>query len=410
VAEGGALLRRYTGLNRYRGFESLPLRHCLFLVVAALLGACSTPKPAEPVVTKHRMHAGVYYSPQLLEARFMRGSLAPVQQSMFGHSMLDIELGPPSVEFYDQSLKQVFENVTRVDRIEARDVDVLVVASLEHFDLPHGVSALGGYRPEEHAIIFRTTLQDKSGAPLASWTVHGTADHRSGMLWASGSRFNLFQAYLSDARKKFVADFEREAGGALAALVARRGSTAVPEDLRNVALRASVEAFPDVDSAHAARLRQFGILAVRVKAWSPLDRSVIVRASDMRLRLADGRLVEPAARSAIALAHQRTVQPEKPTLMQALNPLLGDPVLGVVRTEISPVYASDSQQQLAYQRVAAASFGERTLGRGREEQGFVFFHLAPGPEVRDAQLTGWIVDPRCGCGSYAVSPLGDALQ
>ena len=26
VAEGGALLRRYTGLNLYRGFESLPLR------------------------------------------------------------------------------------------------------------------------------------------------------------------------------------------------------------------------------------------------------------------------------------------------------------------------------------------------------------------------------------------------
>ena len=31
MAEGGALLRRYTGLNRYRGFESLSLRqtvHC----------------------------------------------------------------------------------------------------------------------------------------------------------------------------------------------------------------------------------------------------------------------------------------------------------------------------------------------------------------------------------------------
>ena len=27
MAEGGALLRRYTGLNPYRGFESLSLRH-----------------------------------------------------------------------------------------------------------------------------------------------------------------------------------------------------------------------------------------------------------------------------------------------------------------------------------------------------------------------------------------------
>ena len=38
MAEGGALLRRYTGLNRYRGFESLSLRHTL---LAALLAAAA---------------------------------------------------------------------------------------------------------------------------------------------------------------------------------------------------------------------------------------------------------------------------------------------------------------------------------------------------------------------------------
>jgi endonuclease YncB( thermonuclease family) len=37
VAEGGALLRRYTGLNRYRGFESLSLRH-LFLALSLTAG------------------------------------------------------------------------------------------------------------------------------------------------------------------------------------------------------------------------------------------------------------------------------------------------------------------------------------------------------------------------------------
>ena len=30
MAEGGALLRRYTGLNPYRGFESLSLRQTAF--------------------------------------------------------------------------------------------------------------------------------------------------------------------------------------------------------------------------------------------------------------------------------------------------------------------------------------------------------------------------------------------
>ena len=36
MAEGGALLRRYTGLNRYRGFESLSLRHSFLAVLLAL--------------------------------------------------------------------------------------------------------------------------------------------------------------------------------------------------------------------------------------------------------------------------------------------------------------------------------------------------------------------------------------
>ncbi|HVJ10247.1 MAG TPA: hypothetical protein VNC62_01625 [Burkholderiales bacterium] len=337
----------------------------------------------------------------------MRGSLAPVQQSLFGHSMLDIALGPPAVEFYDQVLQQVFEKVTRVDGMDAKHVDVLVVPSLEHFDLPYGISALSGYRAEEHGIAFRTTLYDRSGAPLASWVTQGTADHRSGMLWASASRFNLLQAYLADARQKFLAGFEREA---LVALAARREAAPAPEDLKTVALGASVEAFPDVDAAHAARLRARGVIAVRVTARSPLERALVVRASDMRLRLADGRMVEPAARSAMAQSRQHTFVPPKPTLLEAVSPLLGDPVLNVARGEVGPVYAADSQQQLAYQLLASASFGERTLGPGREEQGFVFFHLAPGPQVRDAQLTGWIVDPRCGCGSYFVSPLGDALQ
>ena len=43
MAEGGALLRRYTGLNRYRGFESLSLRHLLLaLSLAAGLARAET--------------------------------------------------------------------------------------------------------------------------------------------------------------------------------------------------------------------------------------------------------------------------------------------------------------------------------------------------------------------------------
>ena len=41
MAEGGALLRRYTGLNRYRGFESLSLRHYLLVPSVVLLAAAA---------------------------------------------------------------------------------------------------------------------------------------------------------------------------------------------------------------------------------------------------------------------------------------------------------------------------------------------------------------------------------
>src|SRR6185295_6061778 len=37
-AEGGALLRRYTGLNRYRGFESLSLRQSPLQSVRSAVG------------------------------------------------------------------------------------------------------------------------------------------------------------------------------------------------------------------------------------------------------------------------------------------------------------------------------------------------------------------------------------
>ena len=58
MAEGGALLRRYTGLNPYRGFESLSLRQILLAFAIAVAGASArdayaqqTRAPGEYVVT-----------------------------------------------------------------------------------------------------------------------------------------------------------------------------------------------------------------------------------------------------------------------------------------------------------------------------------------------------------------------
>ena len=49
MAEGGALLRRYTGLNPYRGFESLSLRQYLmsFFTALVLLAAEAVAQPVD---------------------------------------------------------------------------------------------------------------------------------------------------------------------------------------------------------------------------------------------------------------------------------------------------------------------------------------------------------------------------
>jgi hypothetical protein len=59
VAEGGALLRRYTGLNPYREFESLSLRHFLAACAGAvLLGGCAQqPQWARADATPETMNA-----------------------------------------------------------------------------------------------------------------------------------------------------------------------------------------------------------------------------------------------------------------------------------------------------------------------------------------------------------------
>ena len=53
MVEGGALLRRYTGLNPYRGFESLSLRHESGTIVLILNNNYSSKSPYTHQFTHH---------------------------------------------------------------------------------------------------------------------------------------------------------------------------------------------------------------------------------------------------------------------------------------------------------------------------------------------------------------------
>ena len=83
MAEGGALLRRYTGLNRYRGFESLSLRHIFLAVSVAAAAAHAETFEASVVGVQDGDSLTVMRERQRVRVR-LAGIDAPEHQQPYG--------------------------------------------------------------------------------------------------------------------------------------------------------------------------------------------------------------------------------------------------------------------------------------------------------------------------------------
>jgi hypothetical protein len=366
------------------------------VVLIALLAGCGTTnhhielKPTVeglPEVKKSPLHAGVYYSPQFATHDHVR---------KYGNANIHQNIGPASVSYFDQLLPRLFEKTSRVDSLSAdelnkRGVDVVVAPSLEHFDFPLGLESYS----ERFGVTYRTTLYAPSGVPVSSWLVYGTANH-----------WKMFgpqpaQIYIQQAGEKFVRTFEQESGPGLAAIASSRQRASEPIDVAALQLSARYTEPSRLGPNAIKQLRNDGFVFVEVNASSKTSREVLVRASDMRLRLKSGQVIDTSPPSALlVIASRDSTTP----LVAGVAPLIG--ILATLGTEAAASAQSDKQRALLSDAAGRSLFGERVLRQDKETYGgMVFFRLPPGTSADGAMLIAWAVEAGTGAGSQVEIPL-----
>ena len=336
-----------------------------------------------PEATRAPLHAGVYYSPEFASYEHVRKK---------GNSIFHMHIGEASVGYFDQLLPRVFEKTTRVDtlapdELAKKGVDLVVVPSLEHFDFPLGFEPYS----ERLGVAYRTTLCTPQGVPVSSWIVYGSADH-----WKMFG--GHIEAYMQQAGAKFARSFESESRAGLAAIAAARRIAPPPIDV--AALQLSARHTEPASLAADAReeLRKEGFVFVEFSASAKLATPVVVRASDMQLRLKDGRTIAsypPTAMLVVAAAG-------------AAGPPIGGIVglLATLATEAAASSEADRRRALLNTAFGREYFGERVLHEDKGmDGGVVFFRLPPGASADGAVVVAWAVESASAAGAKVEVPL-----
>lgn len=368
---------------------------CSITVLAgALLAGCSTmtfqPHPTLeglPEVKKSPLHAGVYYSPQFAAYEHVRKS---------GNIAVHMAMGAASMPYFDALFSRVFERTTRVETLSAealekKGVDVVVAPSIEHFDFPVGLEPYS----ERYGVVYRITLYTPRGVPAASWLVRGTADQ-----WKMIG--GHLEAYMQEAGKQFLETFDRESAPVLALIAAHRKSSG-GIDVAALGLAARRTELAELGKEQVEHLRQAGFVCVEVTSRPKTQRPLLVRASDMHLRLKDGRVVDPLPPSSLlevtatATAVSTNVYP---SLVGALVTLAESSAAGK---------RSSGERELLDSTVGGTFFGERVLRQEKgEDGGVVFFRLPEKASDEGASVIAWVVDPQSADGAEVEMPLAGA--
>jgi hypothetical protein len=365
------------------------------VALSSVLAGCGTmnidiePKPTAeglPEVRKSPLHAGVYYSPQFATYDHVR-----VNGNVHAH----VHLGPASVGYFDQLLARLFEKTSRVetlaaDELAGKGVDVVVAPSLEHFDSPIGLEPYS----ERFGVAYRITLYTPGGVPASSWVVNGSVDH-----W--GMIGGHLEAYIQKAGTEFVQTFEQESAPGLAAIAASRQRAPQRIDVAALRLSARRTELVSVDAKAREQLRKTGFVFVEVSATPKTAKPVLVRASDMRLRLKDGRVIDASPPSALLVV--ATANIGTPAVVGA-TPLFG--LIASLATAAAASSESDKRRGSLSSSVGSEFFGERVLLEEKGmDGGVVFFRLPPGASADGATVTAWAVEPATAAGSQVEMPL-----
>ena len=369
------------------------------VVLTALLAGCANiifdAKPTVeglPEVKKIPLHAGVYYSPQFA---------SHVQTRKSGDKNIGWNIGTASVGYFEQVFSRVFAKTSRVETLAAdelakKGVDLVVAPSLEHFDFPLGMESYS----ERFGVAYRTTLYAPTGVPVSSWVVYGTFNH-----WKTLGGGHI-EAYIQEAGEKLVRTFEPESGPGLAAIASSRQRAPEPLDGSELEFSARHTEPSRLGPNAIKQLRNEGFVFVDVRASSKGSRELLVRASDMKLRLKGGQVVDTSPPSALLMILNRN----------AGTPLVGfGPLLMFASTLGQEAAASaqfDKQRAVLSDAVGRSTlFGQRVLREDKgQEGGMVFFRLPPQASADGATLIAWAVEAGTGAGSQVEIPvIGDVL-
>lgn len=356
-----------------------------------LLAGCSTisldvhPALADlPEVKKSPLHAGVYYSPQFAAYEHVRKN---------GDIAIHVRIGAASVQYFDGLFPRLFEKTSRVESLSSEElakkgVDVVISPSIEHFDFPMGFEP---YSPQ-YGVAYRITLFTARGVPVASWVVSGTADHRN-MLGGH------LEAYVQNAGTQFLGGFERESASALAAIASHRAATA-GIDTASLGLSARRTELAELGQGQVERLRAARFVCVQVTMLSKTARPLVIRASDMHLRLKDGRVIDSLPPSSLLEA----IATESPVTTAVVPSVVG--VLANLAASSAASSSSHNQREGFDNAVGQAFFGERILRQDAgEDGGIVFFRLPQEESDEGATVTAWVVDPASVDGAQVDMPL-----
>lgn len=355
-------------------------RFSIVVVLAiALLSGCTfthtiNPKPRTEALlptTTSPLHAGVYYSPQFANHEYVRAGL--------GSHIWKVRIGAASTRLFSDILPRAFRKVSRLetlstDELRAKGVDLVIAPALEHFDFRMGMDP----DRERYSVSYRITLYTNRGVPFTSWVVKGNGKSDT-IMWTITS---LVEDDMNDAAAQFLREFEKSAGFALRIVGNKSGGQTGRPDLNDVVISAKLAILPGLEPKLAGMLKEAGVVIVQVAARSRSENTWVMRASDMRLRLNNGELIEPS------------------TLDDALSALerpshAGAAIGGIhgVGLEIFLRQFKQAKREKLFRDGTLELFGDRTLKKENEETGIVLFCVPKGMKIADtATLTAWVVD------------------
>lgn len=343
------------------------------LIFTLLFGCTHTLNPTpEPIAwsanSKISLKAGVYYSPQFAGQEYSR---------KIGLDTWTVPIGSSSILLYDEMLPNVFEKTSRIsklswDELAQQGMNVVVTPSLEHFDFRTGMDFVDD---ERYSVSYRTTLYSNRGVPVASWVVFGNA--KSKVMWTiSGA----IEDDMNDARLKLLQGFERNAGPALNAIAKNHGDQIIQLEKGSVVLTAKRAELPGLEPKHVSELSEQGVIILQITAQSEIERELVIRASDMKVLMKEGQIIDPLSLSFVLSKLEK-------------GSYTGFWLGGVIGTIIEE-RLKQSDRELQTKSGGVMLFGDRILSKGKKESGLVMFQLPKGIEIKQIEkVVAWLVDP-----------------